>query len=365
MDEKVRRRLQQLERLEGYVMPDSTPLEGQPAAPADIIKLDANENVFLTKDWLHALAMEVIEELDPRFYSTHEYQQLVRALSIRHDITPQHIVLGNGGDQIIDFVAKTFLDVGSIAVSVEPTYSFYRLRAKLAGAQYVTVPLNDDFSLNVNRLLDAARDASMMLLCSPNNPTGNQFAADHLREVLQAFDGIVFVDEAYADFADENLVHWVAEFEHLVILRTFSKAFGLAGLRLGYLVAHPTLARPFAEKIQYPYPVSAFTLALALKLMQQIDVVQAAIERMKSERARLIRELASIKGISPFQSQSNFVLFQLALPAERVHSQLIDQGIFLKHVGTVLGMNNCLRTTVGTPPMNDRLLETLRRICQS
>lgn len=365
MNEKVRERLRHLERLEGYVMPQSTPSEGQPTSPANILKLDANENVFLNRDWLIALAMDVVQELDPRFYSTHEYQQLVHALSVYHDIAPEHIVLGNGGDQIIDFVAKTFLDAGAKAVCIQPTYSFYRLRAKLAGARWINVPLNDDFSLNVNRLLEAAQDANVIFLCSPNNPTGNQFVTAQIKEVLQSFAGIVFVDEAYADFADENLVQWVAEFEHLVILRTFSKAFGLAGLRLGYMLAHPTLARPFAEKVQYPYPVSAFTLAMALKLMQQIDVVQAAIEQMKRERARLIQELASVRGVRPFVSASNFVLLQLALPAEKVHYQLMDEGIFLKNVGTVLGMTNCLRTTVGTPPMNDRLLQTLRRICQS
>jgi histidinol-phosphate aminotransferase len=362
----LRDKLHQLEQVESYLMPESTPIEGEPEerSSAEIVKLDANENVFIPKEFLNALANEVAQELDPRFYSTREYWQLVRALSAHLGLAPDHIVLGSGGDQIIDFVAKTFLDEGAKAVSIAPTYSFYRLRAKLAGARWVEVPLKEDFSLDVGKLLEAANDARVIFLCSPNNPTGNQFAADQLKELLKTFDGIVFVDEAYAEFADETVARWVTQYENLMVLRTFSKAFGLAGLRLGYLLAHTTVARLFAEKIQYPYPISTFTLAMGLKLLARFEVLQLAIEQMKTERARLIRELAMIRGIRPFNSEANFILFQVEPPVDHVHDELMKEGLFVKKIGTVLGYENCLRTTVGTPEMNNRLLETLRRICQ-
>lgn len=365
MSDWLRSKLQQLEQTEGYQMPESTPLEAARAAglSPEIMKLDANENVFILKEFICAVANEVAQELDPRFYSTQEYWQLARALSAHLGVAPEHIVLGNGGDQIIDFVAKTFLDAGAKAVSIKPTYSFYRIRAKLAGAQWVKVPLKEDFSLDIANLLDAAQGARVMFLCSPNNPTGNQFAADQLRTVLDAFEGIVFIDEAYADFADATIAGWVTEFENLIVLRTFSKAFGLAGLRLGYMLAHATVARPFAEKVQYPYPVSAFSLAMGLKLLARFEVIQSAIERMKAERARLTQELAAIRGIRPFDSQGNFVLFQVPDSVERVHGELMNERIFVKKIGTVLGFKDCLRTTVGTPEMNDRLLEALRKIC--
>lgn len=362
----LRNKLQQLEQTEGYLMPESTPFEGEQEErlSLEIVKLDANENVFIPKQLISALAKEVAQELDPRFYSTQEYGQLVRALSAHLGLAPEHIVLGNGGDQIIDFVAKTFLSDNTKAVSIAPTYSFYRLRAKLAGARWVEVPLNDDFSLNVGRLLEAAADARMIFLCSPNNPTGNQFEADQLRAVLKAFEGIVFIDEAYADFADETVARWVTQFENLVVLRTFSKAFGLAGLRLGYMLADTAIARPFTEKVQYPYPVSAFSLRMGLELLTRFELIQSAIKRMRAERARLLQELASIHGIRPFNSQGNFVLFQVENSADRVHHELMNEGIFIKKIGTVLGFKDCLRTTVGTLEMNNRLLETLRKIWQ-
>lgn len=363
MSDWLQQKRQQLEHTEGYLMPESAPLEGPGATgrPRAIIKLDANENVFLSKDFLGALANEAAQELDPRFYSTQEHEQLVRALSAHLGVAPEHIVLGNGGDQLIDLVAQTFLDAGTKAVSITPTYSFYRLRAKLAGAQWVEVPLREDFSLDVDHLLEAAGDARVMFLCSPNNPTGNQFAADQLRELLDAFAGLVFIDEAYAEFADETVAHWVTEFENLMVLRTFSKAFGLAGLRLGYLLAHASVARPLAEKVQYPYPVSTFSLAMGLKLLAHWEVIRAAIERMRTERARLLRQLATIAGLRPFDSQGNFLLFQVPDAVERVHGELMSEGIFVKKIGTVLEFPNCLRTTVGTPEMNDRLLDALSR----
>jgi histidinol-phosphate aminotransferase len=357
-------KLAQLDRAEGYVMPESTTVEEEPATGHDIIKLDANENIFIPREVMVSLAREVVEALDPRFYSTAEYHQLARALAARAGLTPEHIVLGNGGDQIIDFVARTFLDASSKAVSIAPTYSFYRLRAKLTGAAWTEVPLNDDFSLDLDRLLDEATDAQMIFLCSPNNPTGNRFEADQLTALLRVFDGIVFVDEAYAEFADDTLAGWVKEFRHLVILRTFSKAFGLAGLRIGYMLADPAIIRPFAEKMQYPYGVSAFSLRMGLKLLERYELIQHAVEQMKTERARLMRELNSIEGIRAFDSQTNFVLFELDQPAESVHERLIDAGLFVKWIGDVLSHRNCLRTTVGTPEINDQLIGELKRICE-
>jgi histidinol-phosphate aminotransferase len=366
MNDWVQNKLQQLGQAEGYLMPESTPFESQPQGrpSTEMIKLDANENVFLPKELIARLAQEAVQELDPRFYSTREYWQLVRALGGYLGLAPDHIVLGSGGDQLIDFAAKTFLDDGAKAVSIAPTYSFYRLRARLAGAQWVEVALKEDFSLDLDNLLKAANDARVIFLCSPNNPTGNQFEADQVKGLLKTFGGIVVVDEAYAEFADETCARWVTEFGNLIVLRTFSKAFGLAGLRLGYLLAPAEIARLFAEKVQYPYPVSAFTLKMGLKMLDRLETVRLTIEQMKVERARLFRELATIPGVKPFASEGNFVLFHLGASADDVHAQLMSQGLFVKKVGAVLSFHECLRTTVGTPEMNTRLLDALRGICQ-
>jgi histidinol-phosphate aminotransferase len=363
MNTWLQSKIRQLEQAEGYLMPESTPAEGAEEARVDIVKLDANENVFLPREFMKTLAGEAALELDPRFYSTQEYWQLVRALGDYVGLGPEHIVLANGGDQVIDFVAKTFLEEGGRAVSIAPTYSFYRLRAKLAGAEWVDVPLRADFSLDADKLLEAADGARVIFLCSPNNPTGNQFEAGQLQQLLRSFDGMVLVDEAYAEFAGETVARWVAEFENLIVLRTFSKAFGLAGLRLGYMIAGETMARAFAEKIQYPYPVSSFTMRMALKLMHHLDFIRSAVAEMKTARARLTQALSSIDGIRPFESEGNFILFQLPISVDRVHDGLMKEGIFVKKVGTVLHLANCLRTTVGTPDMNDRLLAVLRQLC--
>lgn len=365
MSEWVKRRVHWLEQAEGYRMPESADLEQDVAAPPEVIKLDANENFFLPSELLRTWAREVADRLDPRFYSTVEYHRVVRALSDRVGLSPAHIVLGNGGDQIIDLVARTFLDATAKAVSISPTYSFYRLRARLTGAAWTEVPLREDFSLDVDRLLDVGREAQMIFLCSPNNPTGNQFDPEQLRSILRRFDGLVFIDEAYAEFAGETRARWVTEFRHLIIMRTFSKLHGLAGLRLGYMLADPIIARPFAEKMQYPYSVSTFTLHMALKLLEHDEHVRTAVEQMRSERARLQRELNAIEGIRAFDSCTNFILFQVNRPVESVHQQLIERGLFLKKIGDVMSYQNCLRTTVGPREVNDRLIIALRRICET
>lgn len=353
MNDWWERKLAELESREGYPVPEEEePSEG---------KLDANENVLLPLSVLKALAHRVVEELDPRFYSVGEVRALVRDLARHLGVDAEHIVLGSGGDQLIDLLARTFLEEGTAAVSITPTYSFYRIRSVLLGAQFREVPLREDFSLDRDALLRAAQGARLLFLCSPNNPTGNQFSLSEIEDLVRAFPGIIVVDEAYVEFAQETALPLLERWPNVILLRTFSKAFGLAGMRLGYLLAHPRLSRVFEEKIQYPYPVNAFAVRLARLLLEAYDEVRAAIECVRREREWLRAELTA-RGVRAFSSQANFLLFEVGDRASAVWRHLAAHGIRVKYVGPLLRYGACLRATVGSPETNRMLIARLAEV---
>ncbi len=357
----LQQKLQALRKTEGYVVPavnGSSPGLREALAP---LKLDANENHFVSRDWLEQLASEAAREVDPRFYSIAEIEELKQALAEHFSIPPQRIVLGCGADQLIDFLVSTFLRSGAKAAALTPSYSFYRIRAGLHGGTMLEIPLADRFEFPTAAALQRAQDAHIFFLCSPNNPAGNQFKREAVLDLVEKFHGLVIVDEAYADFAPYQLVKDVHDDRSLIVLRTLSKTFGLAGLRIGYLVAPAPMAEVFIEKVQYPYPLSQFVVRLATKVVRSADTIRSAVDAMRNERDRLGRELRQIAGVTVFPSDANFILFRWAGDAKRHHLQLQDQGICLKYIGSIQGEPGFLRTTVGTSPMNDRLLDALSR----
>jgi histidinol-phosphate aminotransferase len=225
------------------------------------------------------------------------------------------------------------------------------------------VPLLKDFGLDIKRLLEAfTPKARLLYLCSPNNPTGNQFKKNDIEALIEEFSGIVIVDEAYAEYADYSMTSLVDKYANLIVLRTFSKAFGLAGLRLGYTITNATLAKILTEKTPLPFPVSVFTLNMGGKLLENFATVKKAVEELKAERETLITKLNEISGVEAFDSKTNFVLFNTDKPCVDVYQNLLGQGILVKKFGKILHLENCLRTTVGLPKMNAKLLEALELI---
>jgi histidinol-phosphate aminotransferase len=204
----------------------------------------------------------------------------------------------------------------------------------------------------------------LLFLCSPNNPTANQFGTNEIQLLVKEFPGVVIVDEAYAEFAEYSLVPLQDKFDNLIILRTFSKAFGLAGFRLGYCVANADLATILSKKLQLPYPVSSVTLRMGLKLLENADVVEKVVTRLKVERKKLIRRLNQVNGVRAFDSQTNFVLFQTDEQSDVVYQGLLSRGILVRNLGKILHLNNCFRATVGTPRMNAKLVDGLKEISE-
>ncbi|HKM51704.1 MAG TPA: histidinol-phosphate transaminase [Candidatus Bathyarchaeia archaeon] len=325
-------------------------------------KLDANENWHIPELSLRDLTKRVVEEFDVREYPLRIVTELQNAIANHLKIPPESVIPTQGADQGIDLLCQMFLRQNDRVVTVGPTYSFYELRTEIAEAQTVETNMNSDLSLPVENILTRNKDAAILFLCSPNNPTGNQFSTADILRVCDAFEGLVVLDEAYVEFARENLAQEILSHKNLAILRTFSKAFGLANLRLGFILANPEWASLFLERVQYPYPISSLVAATAIRLLEKFQLVQNAIESVKSERSWFLKQLRSIKEVKALDSQANFILVSLPLDADSAHRQLLERGVATKKIGQVLDIPNCLRVTVGTREMNLTFLEGLNEV---
>ncbi|MDH5688388.1 MAG: aminotransferase class I/II-fold pyridoxal phosphate-dependent enzyme, partial [Candidatus Bathyarchaeota archaeon] len=249
-----------------------------------------------------------------------------------------------------------FLKRGDLALTVTPTFSMYERCVRTMGADLISVPLRKDFSLDVENVLKKGSDAKLLFLCSPNNPTANQFEIEKIRRLIDQFDGLVVVDEAYAEFAEKAIIPLVDEFENLVVLRTFSKAFGVAGLRLGYGVSSGDLASTISQRFQMPYVATLIALKMGVKLLERIDAFRDAIVKLKAEREVMIKRLNGMEGVNAFDSQTNFVLVELERSSAEVYRTLLNRGIIVRDLGRILHLENCLRVTVAPPEMTDRFI---------
>ena len=332
-------------------------------SPAQILKLNYNENLFIPREKLVEFMKEVAEECDLRIYPQEEENKLKEKISEYLTVPADCVVVGNGSDELIDRITRLFIKNGEKAVSIAPTFPVPRQCIKRQGAEYVAVPLLRDFELDVENLLcEFASNARLLYLCSPNNPTANQFKRENITALIEEFPGLVVLDEAYAEYADYSMVKLVEELENVIVLRTFSKAFGLAGLRLGYAVTNVSIAKVLAEKGTLPFPMSVFTLGMGRKLLENRAMVEKTVDELKFERGKLIRKLDNLSGIKAFDSKTDFVLFNTDKPSEGIYQKLQTQGILIRKFGKILHLENCLRTTVGVPQMNTKLLEALEEI---
>jgi histidinol-phosphate aminotransferase len=355
-------KLAKIEALESYAPEKTTENVAKQygLSPADIVKLNFNENLYVPRAKLVALLKEGAEECDLRLYPQEEEEKLREAITDYLRLPRGCVAVGNSSDEVMDRITRLFLERGDRAVTFAPTFSVFRYCVKYQGAEYISVPLREDFKLDVEAMRKAfTPEAKLLYLCSPNNPTGNQFGLGEVEALIEDFAGIVMIDEAYGEYADYSVVPLIDKYENLVVLRTFSKAFGLAGLRLGYAVANPALANA-VNKTPAPYAINIVSLTMGRKLLENIDVVRKAVAALKAERGKLINELNEIRGVEAFDSRANFVLFNTSKPYEDVYVNMLKRGLIIKKLGKLLMYENCLRATVGLPEMNAKLLNALR-----
>ena len=311
------------------------------------IYLDANENPY--------------DNNYNRYPDPHQ-KNLKRRLAEIKGVPVEKIFIGNGSDEPIDLVFRLFCEPRRHnAVSIAPTYGMYKVAAAINDVQMREVQLEPGFTLDAEKLLAAADENTRLLfLCSPNNPSGNCFPKKEIEKVIRRFNGIVILDEAYIDFAGQpGFLSELDEYPNLVILQTLSKAWGMAGLRLGLAFAQPLIVDTLS-RVKYPYNINVVTQKIVLEQLRKSP--DAQIAEIVSERGRVLEGLAKnpvIRKIHP--TDANFVLVEVDEP-RTIYDRLIGAGIIVRDRSRIKGCEGCLRITIGTPEENDRLLETLKKL---
>jgi histidinol-phosphate aminotransferase len=278
-------------------------------------------------------------------------------------VDPRRIFLGNDSDEPIDLAYRVFCEPAvNNVVAIDPTYGMYQVAAGINNVAYRKVLLNDDFDFSADELLRATDgNTKLIFLCSPNNPTGNNLNRDEMLKTIESFEGIVIIDEAYIDFSSQP--SFLGELEHypnLIVLQTFSKAWGSAAVRLGMAFASPEIVTLF-NKVKYPYNVNRFTQDYALRMLENAEQVNEWVKKLIQERMRLQNLLSKMTCVEEvFPSDANFILVKV-LDAYSVYEHLVEKGIIVRNRSTVSLCGNCLRITVGTPFENDVLVEAIKK----
>lgn len=277
-------------------------------------------------------------------------------------VDPRQIFLGNGSDEAIDLVFRAFCQPGQDnVVAIDPTYGMYQVCADINDVEYRKVQLNENFQFTADKLL-AATDmhTKLIFLCTPNNPTGNDLSRQEIEKVLNSFDGLVVVDEAYNDFSKApSLLADLDRYPNLIVLQTFSKAWGCAAIRLGMAFASTDIISIFS-KIKYPYNVNQLTQKQALEMLHSHYEIDRWVKILKEERGYLESEFARLPcTVHIFPSDANFFLVRVT-DAMKIYNYLVGEGIIVRNRHTVSLCGNCLRVTVGTRVENDKLLDALR-----
>ncbi len=322
------------------------------------LNLSDNANLFPPHPAIqHALSS--IQAEDVRGYPSGYSDELRARLAEHHGTMPEAIVTGNGSSDLIDLIIRTFTDPGSGVAYHPPSFSMIPLWARCNACEPLAIPLVDGFQLDTEAF--GASQARVGFLCRPNNPTGNAFPIEDVEAVADAFGGLLVVDEAYISFTDAPSAQHLADRGDVIVLRSFSKDAGLAGIRFGYAMLEPELASKI-HKARGPFRVPKLTEAIALAALDHPDHVANLVETVQSERERVIARVDEL-GLSPFPSEANFVLMETPWPSTTLANALAGHGVLVRDFNEE-ALEACIRTTIGPPEINDRFLGALEAVLE-
>lgn len=335
------------------------------------IKLNANENPY-------SLPEEIIEEilmkaknLEYSHYPNANSEKLSEIVSSFWGLNRDNIVIGNGSDELIDYLIKAFSEKGRRLITTAPSFAMYKIYSIVNGANFVQIPLSQsDFSLNVDKILEEAKkeDSSVVFIAYPNAPTGNYFAEEKIIKIIEESGCLIVVDEAYFEFGEKTFVPLISRYNNLVILRTFSKAYSLASLRVGYLLSNPEIINE-VRKVKSPFNVNTFSQLAAQVVFENKEILKDSIKKIVEEREKLINRINELPPFKAHPSRTNFVLVEVGSKenTDLVYNGLLEQGILVQTVSDPVFSTSryFLRITVGNREENDILLEKLENISKN
>jgi histidinol-phosphate aminotransferase len=322
------------------------------------VKLDGNESPFSLPPEVGKKVIEKLRSVDVNRYPDPEALGLRELISRINDFPLGGILLGNGSDELIGMLIAACSGGTGRVLCPAPTFSMYRITGAALGREVIEAGLDRNFDLDMEAMsaLIDEKDPDLIFLASPNNPTGNAYSSDRIRELIELSKGVVVVDEAYSDFSGQTFLPLIKKHENLVILRTLSKV-GFAGLRLGILYGREELVHEI-NKVRYPYNINSLTQAAAGVVLGNHEFVTENIQLIVRERDRVYKTLSVMKGIEAFRSDANFILFRVG-DADSVFKALVERGVLIRNFNKPGRLENCMRVTIGTPYENDSFLDAL------
>ncbi len=329
-------------------------------------KMNQNENPLGYPAELKEQVIAHLRKQDWARYPDFDLVELTGALAAHLEVSPARVLVGNGSNEIIyNIMAVTLRDGDSVVIPV-PTFSVYKLVATVMGAIVREPIMRPDtmFALPTDDVIQQAKDhqARLIVLCTPNNPTGRSIPIEEVRRVCHEVDSLVLIDEAYQEFSSQNLLGLVEEFPNVILLRTFSKAMALGGMRIGYCVTNEALAREI-HKGKLPYALNAFSEAAAVVALQNMPLFRAEVDQILYERDRLYAHLEGLPFAHPVPGDANFMIVRFdGFTSQQVFQHLLERGILVRDVSSNVGLGDYLRLSVGAPEENDALVEALREM---
>lgn len=323
-----------------------------------LIKLDANENNNV--DYvLNEKIARALTNLKINKYPDSGCSEIKEMLASDLKVSKDQIIIGSGSDQLISMAINTFVDKEDKILTFTPTFMMYKISNQIAGGKTVEVPLEEDFKFNYYSFIKAVKreNPKLIFLTNPNNPTGGVIPREHIMKILEFSNSIVIVDEAYYEFYGESILDLVQYYPNLMVLRTLSKAYGLAGARIGYSVASKALTRAL-KKTQPPYNVSSLDQLAAKVCLENKGLLIDAVKNIIKERDKLALQLKEIRGIKVYESYGNFILLKLERGQE-FYQYLLRNKVLIRYFGEEGPLAGCLRVSVGTGEENSTFLSLL------
>ena len=334
--------------------------------PAKVM-LSANENPASIPPAVMGNVVVELSQVPMNRYPDPLANALRDDIAAAYGLARENVLVGNGGDELLFDIAFAWGGPGRKTLDLPPTFSVYAANARLCGTEVVDIARGEDFSVDEAAVLDrvAQADIDYLAVCSPNNPTGNTVSRDFVEALLNATDALVLVDEAYGEFGGESVLPLLAEHKNLAILHTFSKAYSMAAVRVGYLLASPEVITEL-QKVRQPYSVDTLSQVVAREVFKFRDLFESRTQLLVSERDRMIAALQELDGVEVWPSSANFVLFRLdESVAQTAWQTFYDAGILVRDFTTGPLTSNCLRASVGLPDQNDAFLATLASILEA
>jgi len=355
MNKKLQKRLNELSKLSGYQ---------KPAKVNDVLKLDSNENLVIKREFQTELIKEAQKRCDVRTYPLGGVENLINSLAKYLEVPKNMISVGNGSDQILDLILTNLCTKSTKILTSDPTFGFFEERCKLYSINRIKIPFSKNMDLKIEDFIKKSKSADMIYLDSPNNPTGFQFSNKDLAKLIRSFSGPIIIDEAYGEFSNSSVLNLVKKYPNVILVKTLSKAFGLAGLRIGYMITNKKLTEIFSNVLQYPYPLNTLAIECGILAIEKSKQIVPIFEIIKKQRARIIQNLKKYDAFDVFDSNANFVLFDAKGADTRVYNALIEQGISIRKLGKLASHKGCLRVTIGTPDMNSKFLLAIRDLLE-